>query len=168
MIEFLRRRTFERKDLAALWIDSRHDMFNGAVFSGGIQGLKNQQQRPLILGVQLVLQFREHLDAAGQRVFGSLFVLRFQLQRVSGVDVFEPKLAAVRYAERIGESPGAFDDFFCFHVSKNSVPLCDLSAFVVSSARMFHHRGTKIAQRHGEIFVGVSLHHACQPPPKAL
>jgi hypothetical protein len=33
----------ETEYLASLWIDSRHDVLDGAVLSGGIHGLKNQQ-----------------------------------------------------------------------------------------------------------------------------
>jgi hypothetical protein len=33
----------ETKDLAALGIDSGHHMFDGAVLSGGVHGLEDQQ-----------------------------------------------------------------------------------------------------------------------------
>ena len=43
VIQFLCARMFEAEHLATLRIDARHHMPDGAVFSGGVHGLKNQQ-----------------------------------------------------------------------------------------------------------------------------
>ncbi len=61
-------------------------MLDGAVFSGGVHGLKNQQQRPAILGIEFLLHVAEQAHTSRQDVFGML--LAFNAIRVGGVIVF--------------------------------------------------------------------------------
>ena len=56
MLQFGLRRRLERVHLTALRIHSRHDVLDGAVFAGRVHGLKDQQHRPTVLGVEFVLQ----------------------------------------------------------------------------------------------------------------
>ena len=56
MLQFIRGGDFEGVDLAAFRVHSRHDVLDGAVFAGCIQGLEDQQQSPTVLGVELGLQ----------------------------------------------------------------------------------------------------------------
>jgi len=44
MFQFLGARLLETENVAALGVDSRHDVPNGAVLTGGVHPLKNQQQ----------------------------------------------------------------------------------------------------------------------------
>src|SRR6202167_4577033 len=55
MIQFFAGRRFERMNIATLRIHSGHDVLDGAVFAGRVHALKNQQQRPAILGVEFFL-----------------------------------------------------------------------------------------------------------------
>ena len=43
VVEVLGAGLLERRHLAALGVDARHDVLDGAVFAGGVQRLKNQQ-----------------------------------------------------------------------------------------------------------------------------
>jgi len=44
MLQLFGARLFETENIAAFGIDSRHDVPDGAVLAGSVQGLKNQQQ----------------------------------------------------------------------------------------------------------------------------
>src|SRR6266478_7283461 len=75
VVQFLAAGRLERKDLAALGVHARHYMLDDAVFSGGIHGLKNQQQRPAILGIKFFLHVTEQAYTTLQDVFSVLFAL---------------------------------------------------------------------------------------------
>ncbi len=62
MVEILGRGRFEGGDLAALRVDAGHDMLDGAILARGVHRLENQEHRPFVLRVELVLQFAEHFD----------------------------------------------------------------------------------------------------------
>jgi len=49
MLQFGTRRLLEGVDLNAFWIYSGHDVIDGAIFSGGVEGLEDEKQRPAIL-----------------------------------------------------------------------------------------------------------------------
>ena len=115
MVQIFGRRHLKRKDLAPLRVDPGHDVLDGAVLAGGIHRLEDEQQRPLALGVKLVLKFRQRLDALGQRFFGFGFALVFVPDRVGGIEILQVKFFAVINPEGFGERPGFFDDFFRFH-----------------------------------------------------
>ncbi len=59
VLELLGARVLETEDLTALWIDPRHHVRDGAVLAGRVHGLKDQQQRVLIRGVEEVLQLAQ-------------------------------------------------------------------------------------------------------------
>src|SRR5229473_4665319 len=59
MVQFLAAGRLERKDLAALGVHARHHVLDDAIFSGGIHGLKNQEQRPAILRIKFFLHVAE-------------------------------------------------------------------------------------------------------------
>ena len=51
MVQILARRRFERIYLAALWIYARQDMLDRAILASRVHCLKDQEHRPLVLGV---------------------------------------------------------------------------------------------------------------------
>ena len=57
MMQFGGARMLEAEYLATLRVDPRHDMPDGAVLSGRIHGLKDQQDRVAIGGIMKPLQF---------------------------------------------------------------------------------------------------------------
>ena len=59
VIELLSGGRLEGEDLATLRIHAGHHVLDGAVLAGGVHGLKNQEQRPLVLRVETALQFAE-------------------------------------------------------------------------------------------------------------
>src|SRR5215469_15973996 len=63
VIEVLGRRRLEGIDLAALGVDARQDVLDGAIFAGRVHGLKNQQYSPFVLRVKFVLQISKGFDA---------------------------------------------------------------------------------------------------------
>src|SRR5262249_1781419 len=65
VVEVFGRRRLEGKNLAALRVHARQDVLDSAILSGGVHGLKNQQQSPFVLRVKLVLQLRQRLNAGG-------------------------------------------------------------------------------------------------------
>ena len=64
VIEFLLRRRLECRNAASLRIDPGHHMLDGAVFSGGVHRLEDQQQRPAVLRVQLFLKMGKKFHPA--------------------------------------------------------------------------------------------------------
>ena len=81
--------------MAPLRIHPRHDMLDGAVFPGRIHGLENQQQPPLILGVELLLQLGEPCDALLQKRTGLLLILGAQCASISRIDIPNPEALAI-------------------------------------------------------------------------
>ena len=55
VLQLLRAWMFETEDLAALRVDARHHMLDGAVFSGGVHRLEDQQDRVAVARVQQLL-----------------------------------------------------------------------------------------------------------------
>ena len=68
VVELLGGRRLERDHLAALRIDARHDVLDRAVLARGVHRLEDEQHRPAILRVELVLQRRERAAADGERL----------------------------------------------------------------------------------------------------
>src|SRR5664279_694135 len=56
MLQLFGARLFEAENLTALRIDPRHDVPDGAVLTGRVHPLKNQQQRIAVGGVVKLLQ----------------------------------------------------------------------------------------------------------------
>ena len=48
-------RLLETGDVASLGVHAGHDVLDQAVFAGGVHGLKDQQDRPLVLRVKFFL-----------------------------------------------------------------------------------------------------------------
>ena len=116
VIKILSRGRFERVDLAGLRIHSRHHVLDGPIFAGCIHRLKDQEHSPLVLGVELVLQFGQGQDSGGQRLLRSWLVfLLGELKRVVRIDILQAKVLPFGDAKRFGNASSGFDDFFCFH-----------------------------------------------------
>lgn len=74
VVKFFWRRSFERGNLAALGIEAGHDMFDGAVFTGGVHGLEDEEDGPTVVGVELVLERGKMSDAVLEHFFEGGFV----------------------------------------------------------------------------------------------
>ncbi len=112
MIEFLGRGRFEGKDLASLGIDSGHDVLDGAIFAGRIHGLKNQQQRPLVLGVEFFLQLGQLLGSLTQQLLRFLFEFMFEAGGIVGLVILEAKAGTVSdavFPDEIGILHASYD-----------------------------------------------------------
>ena len=83
VFEFLDAGMFEAEDLAALRIDAGHDVLDGAVLAAGIHGLKNQEQRILVVSVEQALLLAQFLDVFGKLLVAVVigFVKRLHLGR---------------------------------------------------------------------------------------
>lgn len=62
-------------DVASLWVDAGHDVLDGAVFPGGVHGLKDEQQRPAVLRVKHFLEVAEAGDAVFEQTLRGVLVL---------------------------------------------------------------------------------------------
>jgi len=70
VVQILGRRRLEGVDLDTLRIDARHDVLDRAVLAGTVHALEDQQQRPVIVGVELFLKLAQQRDAFLQPLFG--------------------------------------------------------------------------------------------------
>ena len=113
MIELVVAGSFEGPDVATLGVDSRHDVLDEAVFTGGVHALEDQKHGPAVLGVELFLQFAEQLDALLQQFVGFVFV--FEATRGVGVMVLQAKFLTLGNAKRLRELGGFLAEFFGFH-----------------------------------------------------
>ena len=102
VVEFFLARRLERMNLHALRIDAAHDVLDDAVLAGGIHGLKHQQHRPFVVGVEFFLQFREPLDALAEQRLGVLLVDR-QAAAFGRVMIGQTELARFVDAKLFGE-----------------------------------------------------------------
>src|SRR5262249_52377012 len=58
MVELERVRRLERMHLAALRIEPGHHMLDDAVLAGGVHGLEDDQNRPAVMRIELLLERR--------------------------------------------------------------------------------------------------------------
>ena len=75
VIQLLGGRRLEAVHLAALRVDAGHHMLDGPILAGGVHGLKDEQQRVGILGVEDVLILGQLGDVSRQLLAGVLLVL---------------------------------------------------------------------------------------------
>ena len=115
MVEILCRGCLEGKYLAALRVDTGHDVLDRAVFSRGVNGLKYEQHRPAVLRIKHILKLGQEVNAHSERFLGARLVLGRKLQRVVGLDVLQAK-TVVGYAERLGQLARPLDQVFHFFV----------------------------------------------------
>ena len=129
--EFARRRLLERSDLAALRIDAVEDALDRAVLAGRVHALKDQQQRPAILGVQLLLKIAQPLAVAIENFFGLVLV---ETALLIGLVRFQMELARSVEAERRdkGLQIGGGEDGFDFLLMKNGCPFRQSCSFATS------------------------------------
>jgi hypothetical protein len=106
VIQIVRGRRLERVNVAALRIEAGHDVLDRAVLASSIHRLKDQQHGPPIPGVESVLELDQRFDAEGQRLLRPRLVLRFEVQRVSGVEVLDLESVVIGDAKRLGERAG--------------------------------------------------------------
>ena len=90
-----------------LRVDARHDVLDRAVLARRVHRLEDQQHRPAVLGVELLLQLGEALHAELQQRLGLLFV-DVEPGGVAGIVVGEMEAFAFAY-------PVTVDDFGGVH-----------------------------------------------------
>jgi hypothetical protein len=98
VVQLLRRGLLERIHLAPLGVDPGHHVFDHAVLARRVHGLEDQQDRPLVLGVQLLLQIVELLQPLLEMALAVF--LRLEAAGEAGIVVFEPELLAGRTRKR--------------------------------------------------------------------
>jgi hypothetical protein len=103
VIEFLAGRHLEGEYLAALRVDARHHVLDGAVLARGIHGLEDEEHGPTVLRVEHILKLGERGDAGGEGLLGPRFVAGGEIERVRGIVVGETKAVAGRDTEGPGE-----------------------------------------------------------------
>src|SRR5215472_13202185 len=86
VLQFPVRWCLEGMHLATLRIYARHHVLDSAVLTGCVHGLKNEQKRPCILGVELVLQFGGSSDLLQQSLLCVL--LGLPVPRIVRIKVF--------------------------------------------------------------------------------
>lgn len=92
-------------------------MLDGPILASRIHGLEHQQHRPLVLGIELVLQFGQRLDADLQPFLGLALVLRLEPQRVAGIDLVQPEFLPVFKTEGIRQPARNLQNpFFAWHI----------------------------------------------------
>ncbi len=106
VVEFLGRGRLERRNLATLGIDARHDVLDRTVLARGVHGLEHQQHRPAVLRIQHVLKFGERLDARLQGLLGAWLVFLLEPRGIARVDVLEPEAVTVLDSVGLGEFAG--------------------------------------------------------------
>ncbi len=83
VLQFLGTRVLEAVNLASLRIDARHDVFDRAVFAGGVHGLEDEEKGVTIVRVEQTLQLPELLDLVREHlaVMRLRFVERLRCRR---------------------------------------------------------------------------------------
>ncbi len=79
-------------------------MLDGAIFAGCVHGLKNQEHRPAILRIELVLKRRHFRNALLEQFFGMFFGT--EMPRGCGIKVLQAKVLAPINAIRLGQFAG--------------------------------------------------------------
>src|ERR1043166_3330697 len=97
MVELVRRRRPERKDLTALRIGAVEPALDRAVLAGRVHALEDQQQRPAVLRVEFALEIGEPLAV---RLDDLLALVLVEAALLSGLVRFEMKLARSVEAKR--------------------------------------------------------------------
>ena len=84
VVELLVGGRLERVHLGPLRVHPRHDVLDRAVLPGGVHALEDQEQRPAILRVELLLELAEGLDLPIETL--ACLVLGRDAPRVRGID----------------------------------------------------------------------------------
>ena len=100
VVEFPRRRLLERSDLAALRVDALEHRLDRAVLACRVHALENQQQRPLVLGIELFLKIVQPLAVGLDDLLALLLV---ETAFLAGLEGFQVKPARSVDAERRDE-----------------------------------------------------------------
>src|SRR5262249_9727581 len=116
-------------DVASLRVDAGHDVFDGAIFAGGIHGLKNQEQRPAVLRVKFFLVFRQQFFAVLQSFLGVF--LAFQAVGVFLVVVLATNILPLANAIGTGNILRFPSEFLALHADKFSTPQAHIAGNVL-------------------------------------
>src|SRR4029077_3402931 len=93
VIEFFRAWSLEGMNIATLRIHAGHNVLYYAVLAGGIHRLKDQQQRPAVLRIQLLLQIAEQTGAVVDDFLAPLLILH--AVGVASIKMFQAKLSTL-------------------------------------------------------------------------
>ena len=93
VVQIFRRGLLKRINLTTLRIHSRHDMLDEAIFASRVHGLKNHQNRPTVLGIELVLERSHFIDAFIQQLLRVL--VRAKVSGIRWIEIFQPKFRAI-------------------------------------------------------------------------
>jgi hypothetical protein len=85
----LMRRSFERRNLAALRVHSRHDMPDRAVLASSIERLQDNEQSMPFIGIEQMLELAETVQSLLMRLLVTL-----SSERSVGIAIFQAQLAA--------------------------------------------------------------------------
>ena len=107
--ELDRRGRLERRDATALRVDTREDVADRPVLAGGVEALEDEEDAPLSLGVEALLQRRELLEQRGELLLR--LVLPRQAERVARVTPLQVRGGAgidnERWTASAQPTPGA-------------------------------------------------------------
>src|SRR5947209_3689085 len=101
MVQLFCRWLLEAMNLAALRVHSGHYVLDQAVFAGGVHGLKDQEQGPPVLGIELFLQVGEFGEVLLENLRS--FFLGFDFGGIGRVEILQAKGFAVVDFEAISE-----------------------------------------------------------------
>ena len=107
VIEFFSRRLLERGHFAALGIHPRHDVFDAAILPGSIHRLKDEENSPLVLCVQLLLQRAQSIDPLAQSRL-RLAGIGIEVAGVVGINGLQAKTGTVIDQIRVDETTDLF------------------------------------------------------------
>jgi hypothetical protein len=106
VVQLFRRRMLERINLAALRIDPRHDVLDRAVFSRRVHRLKDDEQRPGVVGIELLLGLAQRRNILRQHLRGQFLSFRFRDLVIAipcRVIVLQPDFLPGRNAEHFND-----------------------------------------------------------------
>ncbi len=100
MAQFFRRRFLERRDAAALRVQSRHHVTDGAVLAAGVHSLQDDQQGAAMLGRKAILEVIQTRDIFLQDLARRLFlvpsgsVIRIAIPQMDSLPRFDHEIFA--------------------------------------------------------------------------
>ncbi len=90
-------------------------MLDRAVLAGGVHRLEDEQHRPAVLRVKLVLLLGQPLDAAREQLLRAGLVLGAELARVGRIEILEPEALALDDPVRLDEAANGGNDVLARH-----------------------------------------------------
>src|SRR5581483_12460458 len=105
VVELELARGLEGMHLAALRVHARHYVLDHAVLAAGVEALQHDEDGPLMLGVEPVLELGEPLHPVGKQRLG-LVLLDIEAAAIGGIEAVELEAAAARDAVALEDVGG--------------------------------------------------------------